>query len=183
MDTGIYKITNLVNGNIYVGSASTSIRKRWNSHKFDLRHNKHRNDHLQKAWKKYGEQTFIFEIIELTLPDSCIQREQFWIDNLKPQYNIAKIAGSNRGIKFGPMSEEMKRRISATLTGRQKTPEHITNVAKALTGKPGRPASEETRRKMSAARKGRKMSHEARVKMSAAASLREAAKRSAKEAA
>ena len=58
---GIYKITNLVNNKIYVGS-STNIKKRWRDHKWYLKENKHHNSHLQASVNKYGIGLFKFNI-------------------------------------------------------------------------------------------------------------------------
>lgn len=64
MYSGIYKIENTINSKVYVGS-SNNIKVRWRKHKALLRHNKHPNQHLQNAWNKYGEDMFIFSVIEL----------------------------------------------------------------------------------------------------------------------
>ena len=60
---GIYSITNTLNNKRYIGY-SIDIQRRWATHKRDLKNNKHENDHLQKAYNKYGEDAFKFEIIE-----------------------------------------------------------------------------------------------------------------------
>lgn len=76
---GIYKITNIINNKIYIGS-STDIKKRWHGHKYDLRKNKHCNTHLQNAWNKYGEDNFKFEIIALIYDiEMILPIEQFYI--------------------------------------------------------------------------------------------------------
>lgn len=62
MKTGIYKITNTINGKVYVGSA-VDIKKRWRDHKWHLNNNKHHNSHLQSSWNKYGINSFNFEIL------------------------------------------------------------------------------------------------------------------------
>lgn len=61
---GIYKITNIINNCIYIGS-SVNIKSRWLEHKRDLIKNKHCNNYLQKSFNKYGLINFTFEIIEL----------------------------------------------------------------------------------------------------------------------
>ena len=62
-NSGIYKITNLINKKYYIGS-SLDIKRRWKEHRRNLIKNKHNNIHLQKSWNKYGENSFLFEIIE-----------------------------------------------------------------------------------------------------------------------
>jgi len=114
---GIYAITHLRTGRVYVGSAS-NISKRWSAHRKALRLGRHLNPHLQLAWTKYGECAFSFSIIEVT--DNLTAREQFWIDELQAVaegFNICPIARSSRGVKRGPMRAETKERISAAQRG------------------------------------------------------------------
>ena len=63
MESGIYKILNNINGKIYIGSTK-NFNKRWVTHKYLLRLNKHENKHLQYAWNKYGEVHFEFIKVE-----------------------------------------------------------------------------------------------------------------------
>ena len=61
----IYKITNTVNGKVYVGQTTEEkAETRWSKHLSILKKNKHKNKHLQSAWNKYGETAFTFEVIE-----------------------------------------------------------------------------------------------------------------------
>jgi group I intron endonuclease len=57
---GVYKITCLENGKIYIGS-SKNINSRWNNHRWNLRNGKHHNYFLQSDWDMYGEDVFVFE--------------------------------------------------------------------------------------------------------------------------
>lgn len=82
---GIYKITNQVNGKVYIGQ-SVNIKQRWAEHKANLRNNKHENSYLQNAWNKYGEANFIFEVIEKCSKDELDDKEIFWIS----EYNSCK---------------------------------------------------------------------------------------------
>ena len=92
MNSGIYQIKNKVNSKVYIGS-SNNIKRRWQKHKALLRHNKHQNSHLQAAWNKYGEDNFIFSIIELCSIDSLLDREQYFINMINPEYNQTLVAG------------------------------------------------------------------------------------------
>lgn len=112
--TGIYKIVNLVNNKFYIGSCLKS-KSRKQIHFRKLNNGIHPNAHLQNSWNKYGKENFIFEIIEIIEDKSkLIEREQFYIDNLKPEYNIRKIAHNNTGIKF---SQEVKEKMSKNRKG------------------------------------------------------------------
>jgi group I intron endonuclease len=81
MTCGIYKITNTIDGKVYIGS-SVDVRGRFNSHRSDLRQNKHGNSKLQRAWKKHGEEAFVFEIIEECAPGDVRDIEQRYLDEL-----------------------------------------------------------------------------------------------------
>jgi len=97
--TGVYKITNPVNNEFYIGSASLSFKKRFWNHDRLLKLNKNPCSYLQKAYNKNKDANFIFEILEICDKDECIKREQFYLDILKPKYNLCKIAGSSLGRK------------------------------------------------------------------------------------
>jgi group I intron endonuclease len=111
--TGIYKITNRVNGKFYIGS-SINITNRWKAHIYRLNSGTHVNRHLQSAWNKYGSESFIFERIERIVDKNLlIEREQSYLDILKPYhedigYNLSPIAGSTLGVKY---SEESKKKM------------------------------------------------------------------------
>lgn len=136
--SGIYKIINLINNKIYIGSA-VNLDNRKNVHFTILKKNKHHNIKLQRSFNKYEKENFKFEILEYCEKENLIKREQYYIDNLTPYYNIAKIAGSNLGSKRTldtrrqlskshkgqiawnkniPQTEEHKRKQSISMTGR-----------------------------------------------------------------
>lgn len=109
MNSGIYKITNLVNGKFYIGSA-VNVKNRFSTHVSELNSHTHDNRHLQRAWDKYGKDKFKFELIEeIKEKELLLEREQFYIDNFNPDYNICRIAGNTAGRKF---TEESKKKIS-----------------------------------------------------------------------
>lgn len=96
--SGIYVIRNQINGKVYVGS-SKDIYTRWTRHRHDLKRNIHCNVVLQRAWNKYGEDNFIFEIQELVDNKNLFDREQYWYDFYNSAsneygYNLSPIARS-----------------------------------------------------------------------------------------
>lgn len=87
---GVYKILNNINGKYYIGSTKMKVRLRLNHHMQALRNNRHKNTHLQRAWNKYGENSFSFIILENCTRDIVYQREQYYLDNRDKllSYNI-----------------------------------------------------------------------------------------------
>jgi len=110
----IYKITNLITKDFYIGSAINFNNRKW-GHISSLRKNKHKNQFIQNSWNKYGEDAFIFEVVEIVdKKENLITREQYWIDTLSPTFNLAKIAGSPLGIKH---TDESKQNMSIAHKG------------------------------------------------------------------
>lgn len=94
---GIYRILNLKNNKQYVGSTKSSFWSRKTKHYNQLKRNSHGNQYLQNSWNKYGENAFIFEIIEICNKDIVEKREAYYISKFKSNekqfgYNIASVA-------------------------------------------------------------------------------------------
>lgn len=87
MDAGIYKIECKITKKFYIGS-SRRLKTRICEHKSRLRANSHQNIFLQRAWNKYGEDNFVFEIIEYVKDeDQIFDIEQSWLDSSGCLYN------------------------------------------------------------------------------------------------
>jgi len=82
--SGVYKITNIITGDFYIGS-SNNIKKRWTSHRSHAIWKQCPNSKLYKDMQKYGRDNFLIEVLEET--DALKEREQYYIDQLKPMYN------------------------------------------------------------------------------------------------
>lgn len=107
--TGIYKITNIFNGKVYVGSALDVFNVRIPKHKRDLINLKHHSIKLQRSYDKYGIDNFKFELIEECKKEQLIEREQYYIDlydSYKNGYNCNPKADSSMG---RPVSKETKK--------------------------------------------------------------------------
>ena len=91
---GIYKITNTITGDFYVGS-SEDVTRRWNEHKLPSTWNKCPNNPLYQDFKKYGADKFAFEILAEVEADSLKEKEQQFIETLKPAYNDRNANGLN----------------------------------------------------------------------------------------
>ena len=89
--SGIYKITNLSNGDFYIGQ-SVDLTQRKHSHFCQLRKGLHGNTYLQNSFNKYGEKKFEFSIVLLCDPIKSILSyyEQSLVDAWSPEYNICK---------------------------------------------------------------------------------------------
>lgn len=85
------------------------------THRSYLRDNKHQNQHLQNAWNKYGENAFDYYILEFCEEGILTIREQFYIDTLKPEYNITKevIRNTPSEESRGKMSKTRKEKIQS----------------------------------------------------------------------
>lgn len=113
--TGIYKIINIENNRIYIGS-SVSLNRRWATHLHRLRSGKHHNQFLLNDYRKCGEEKFEFSILEeVLLVEEIINREQYYLDIFYDKqdkcYNLRPIADSNRGRK---LNAEQKAKLSQT---------------------------------------------------------------------
>lgn len=79
MITGIYKITNKLNGKCYIGRAK-NINRRWTCHKNRaFVPNKEYNKYLYRAFRKYGLDNFKFEILEECAEDELDDKEHYYI--------------------------------------------------------------------------------------------------------
>jgi group I intron endonuclease len=126
---GIYRIKNLVNGKCYYGS-SKQIEKRLSRHKRELKNNIHINCILQRAWDKYGEKNFLFEVVEECDEMVLLEKEQYYLD-LNPEYNIGLKSSGGDNLTKNPnkdkivekMTESVKRRYN-TMTDEEKKEKH-----------------------------------------------------------
>lgn len=132
--SGIYKWTNRINNKIYIGSA-INLTKRLEDY-FRVKRLKKillkSRSSIYSSILKYGHNNFSLEILEYCEPNNLIIREQYYLDLLKPEYNICKTAGNTLGRKF---SEKTKRLISNSLKGKKVSNESILKSSQARKGK------------------------------------------------
>lgn len=137
MNYVIYKISNIINNKFYIGSTKYFINRR-REHIYTLNKKTHRNKYLQRAWDKYGQENFKFEILEENVDkDKLLEREQFYLDTLKPYleeigYNLNPTAGSNLGFK---MPKEAIEKIRKANTGKKHSEETKKRISEIQIGK------------------------------------------------
>ena len=88
MKIGIYKITNLLTNDCYIGQ-SKDIEARWKRHQYHASHSaSEKYDYpLYEAIRKNGIENFSFEIIEECSQEKLNEKEKYWIKYYKPMYN------------------------------------------------------------------------------------------------
>lgn len=132
---GVYAIVNKVNQKVYIGN-SVDVKKRWNGHRKSLRDGSHHSQKLQRAWDKYGEENFSFQILEPVAKHSkkkLLEAEQRWLDIYQATtngYNILPTAYSHLGTK---RSKESREKLSKSLKETFSRPEmrkKMSEVAK-----------------------------------------------------
>lgn len=114
--SGIYMWINLLNNKCYIGS-SVSLNSRFSTYfskKILEKRLKKESSIIYKAILKYDYNMFRLDILEYCEIDVILHREQYYIDLLKPEYNILKVAGSRLGSKH---NEYTKIKISNKVKG------------------------------------------------------------------
>ena len=89
---GIYKITNTITGDFYIGS-SKDVKRRWAQHKRPSVWKNNPNSPLYLDMRKYGIENFDFQVIEEVEEGSLKEKEQYFIETLKPTYNSNRANG------------------------------------------------------------------------------------------
>ena len=90
--SGVYKITNTITGDFYIGS-SKDVKSRWRSHKCNSTWNRYPNNPLYIDMRKYGVDKFAFEILAEIEEGSLKEKEQYFIETLNPTYNSIRANG------------------------------------------------------------------------------------------
>lgn len=162
--TAVYMWTNRLTGKRYIGSAQ-NLKRRLLQY-FNVSHiARDLSMFIHRALLKYGYSNFSLTILEYCDLDVLLEREQHYIDSLKPEYNICPTAGSTLGKLH---SEKAKLKISTTkkgsgvgesnsMYGKVHTEEAIKKMSEA---KLGRTLSDELKAKLSKAAMGRKFTNE-----------------------
>lgn len=147
MKTGVYTITNLINGKMIVGSGILNARKSY--HYCLLKQNKHDNPYLQNAVNEHGIENFVFEILEECEHYLCTDIEGYWVNML---------GTTNRKLGYNLVFPG-----KAPMLGRKMPREAVEKMRQLNIG---RKLSKETKFNMSNSQRGRKHSESTKLKMS-----------------
>jgi group I intron endonuclease len=158
----IYKITCVNNGKVYIGQTSRTLDERRNSHIKDCnRKDRQYNIILYNAFRKYGFDDFVWDVIHYCDEKFLDEREIYYIkkyNSMKPYgYNMTAGGGGGlRGYKHTPETIKKMRDSHADAKG-SKHPFY------------GKKHTHETIKKMSDVKKGIVFSDETRKRMSESA--------------
>lgn len=178
----IYKVTNKLNGKVYIGKTFRTLKERWKDH---VKKSNSKKFHFYNAIQKYGKESFDLEIIheikgmdQVEVNNQLSKLEIEYIkkyDSLNNGYNSTS---GGEGVLCFKHSELSKIKMSNAKKGKKLSLEHIHNMSESRKGcvfteEHRRKLSEaskrltiESRNKMSRARLGKKMSEETKRKLS-----------------
>lgn len=119
MRCGIYMITCKESKKVYIGQ-SKDVKKRFKHHIYNLKNERHANQHMIRSFKKYGKDAFEFTIIEICSEENLNEKEENWInyyDSRNPEKGFNKVIGPYRGkgikeynsIEFKKMMSELQK--------------------------------------------------------------------------
>ena len=158
--TGIYKITNMVNGKVYIGQAK-DIEHRWVEHKSNC---KTKNYVLYRAMRKYGFENFSFEILMECEEELLNLMEIYYIKKYNSYINwensngYNETVGGDKGVKGLRHTKESKKKMSENKKGEKNSfyGKHHTEETKHQISEraKGRHHTEETKEKLREIHKG-----------------------------
>jgi len=160
----IYKILNIVNNKVYIGQTTKKhAQLRFSNHIYELNKKTHYNEHLQRSWCKYGEESFLFEILEIchSFPQ-LDEQEVFWIshfNSINPSfgYNIALGGKGRHSVSNATrLKLSIKGKGNKSRTGQKDTPEMIEAKRSRMLGKKLKPLNKERKEYLSNLWKGEK---------------------------
>ena len=135
MKSGIYMIKCKETEKVYIGQ-SVDVKKRFKHHIYDLKRGKHANQHMVRAFSKYGKEAFEFSVLELCDKKILNDRDEFWIsfyDSRNFEKGFNKVIGPYRGKGIKEYdSPEFKLMMSKESKKRWEDPEFKEKNLKAI---------------------------------------------------
>ena len=131
---------NVINNKSYVGSSINLGRRFKKYYNYSHISKIKRNFPIHSALLKYGYSSFKLEILEYCESSILIKREQYYLDNLKLEYNVLKIAGSMLGFKHSEYTKKLFRitrlgrlcsettRLKLSINNHKSIPVNLTNI-------------------------------------------------------
>lgn len=153
----IYRVTNLVNGKVYIGKyEGTRVQSRWKTHLSEARRGS--PYYLHNAIRKYGPEAFAVEVIDNAAASfDLVERERFHIaqhQSFKPEIGYNSTMGGE-GILGFKHTLETRKKTSETLMGHEVSSKTREKLSKVQIGKE---IPYEVREKISSTLKGRPLS-------------------------
>ena len=130
----IYRITNNINGRIYVGKTERTIEERWARHQREALTSQRP---LYNSIRKHGVENFSIDILEVCeTPEELVEREKYWIKELNAEhsfgnYNMTEGGEGGFVLKHNPNRAEIYKQQALSRTGQKRTPEQRANMATA----------------------------------------------------
>ncbi len=125
--SGIYALHNNKSGKVYIGQTK-DLSRREKDHFRELRKGTHHNKYLQRAYKKYGESTFRFIVLERCSVEELDEREKHWISQMRTMdaengYNLE--GGGNVGKEVSEAVRKAKRGEKNPMYGKHLSAKHV----------------------------------------------------------
>lgn len=144
----IYRITCVENQKFYIGS-TVNKNQRWARHRRELRTGIHKNKNMQASWNKYGEEAFLFEVIQEVAETAQLMAEE--------QRHLDVCVGKEDCFNHNPFADSPWRGKSGEGTPRwgvKASPEVCEKIRLAVSGENhrnwGKTIPEETQAKIKA---------------------------------
>ena len=90
LEPGVYMVKNLVTGEKYIGQSKTPYKRKGEHMSAKRKTLNNTNQWLNEDLNKYGREAFIFGIIEHCEEERLLEREQYYIRQMKPEYNYGE---------------------------------------------------------------------------------------------
>lgn len=131
----IYCIENKINGKQYIG-CTNNYNYRKSRHKSKLNRNCHYNEHLQRAWNKYGAVKFNFKVIEgrkNITREKLFKLEEKYIRKFKSFKNGYNLTTGGEGLSCSHYSHSNKTRkkMSESHKGKTLSEEHKRKISES----------------------------------------------------